>query len=418
MPIFFRNPLLFHPLTKERRAINFGVEFWAVAEEPASLQPQMKASPSDQYSEEAIDILALTYISGLGDILIKQLVAYCGSAAEVLKAKKSQLEKIPGIGQSLILNIENEKKQAKSAASSELINLEKVGGEMFTYLDRSYPSRLKAIPDSPCVLFGKGQFKFEHPRTLAIVGTRQATPYGKQAIEQFLFELKPYNPLIVSGLAYGIDIAAHKTSLQMGFENWAIMATGVDSVYPSAHKSVAEQIAMNGGVLTENKLGTKPDAPRFPARNRIIAGLADAIWVVEAIEKGGALITARLGNDYFKDVFALPGTIYHKASVGCNSLIQRNMAAIANSGTQLAESLGWELDNSSSKTRKLPVNRPADLSPEDNQVLNLMEQMGDIQMDEIAWRTQIPINELASKLLNLEFIGLVKSMPGKKFGKA
>ena len=391
--------------------------FWVVETEPASLRTRIMDTPTDQYSEEAIDILALTYISGLGDILIKQLISYCGSAAEVMKARKSQLEKIPGIGQFVIQNLEAEKRQAKLFAVAEIKKLENFGGEMFTYLDRSYSSRLKAIPDSPCVLFGKGRFKFEHPRTLAIVGTRQATSYGKEAISQFLEDLKPYNPLIISGLAYGIDVAAHKLSLQMGYENWAIMATGIDSVYPATHKSVADQISGNGGLLTENKIGTKPDAPRFPARNRIIAGLADAIWVVEAIEKGGAQITARLGNDYFKDVFALPGNIGQKASIGCNMLIQKNMAGIATSGAQLAESMGWELDDGGFAERKVPI-RPTDLNQEDNQILDLMEQMGDIQMDEIAWRTQIPINELAGKLLSLEFMGLVKSMPGKKFGKA
>jgi DNA processing protein len=325
------------------------------------------------------------------------------------------LEKIPGIGKSIIQNIESEREPCLEWAEIELKNLEKEGGCMFHYLEKDFPSRLKLIPDCPVVLFGKGSFNFENPKILAIVGTRQATNYGKKAIEQFLEELLPFKPVIVSGLAYGIDIFAHKTSIQLGLENWGIMATGVDDVYPFAHKSTAHQMQDNGGILTENLLQTKPDAPRFPARNRIIAGLSDAIWVVEAMEKGGAQITARLGSEYFRDVFALPGNINQKSSSGCNNLIQKNMAAVVTSGIQLAESMGWQIENGIqivTKTRQ----RPEGLTNQEHQILDLLQLMGEIMMDEIAWRTQIPINELASQLLTLEFSGLVKSLPGKRFG--
>jgi len=367
------------------------------------------------YSEDAISTLALSFISGIGNILVKQLVAYAGSPSEVFKSSKRLLEKIPGIGPNLIQNLEKEKEACLEWANIELESLEKRGGVMFTYLEKTFPSRLKAIPDCPPVLFARGTFNFENPRVLAIVGTRQATPYGKQAIESFLEELVQFNPVIVSGLAYGIDIHAHKISLKVGLETWGIMATGVDDVYPSAHKTTASQMEQMGGVLTENLLHTKPDAPRFPARNRIIAGLADAIWVVEAMEKGGAQITARLGADYFKDVFALPGNINQKASVGCNNLIQRNAATVVTSGLQLAESMGWKLGDQHSSIVKTKV-RPQDLGELDHQILDLLLKTGDIILDEIAWRTQIPVNQLASQLLMLEFIGLVKSLPGKKFG--
>jgi len=370
------------------------------------------ASP---YSEDAISTLALSFVSGIGNILVKQLVAYTGSPTEALKAPKKLLEKIPGIGKSIIQNIEKERGPCLEWAQIELKNLEKSGGTMFHYLDKSFPSRLKLIPDCPPVLFGKGIFNFENPKTLAIVGTRQATNYGKKAIEQFLEELTPYKPVIVSGLAYGIDIYAHKTSIELGIENWGVMATGVDDVYPFTHKTIALQMQENGGVLTENLLQTKPDAPRFPARNRIIAGLSDAIWVVEAMEKGGAQITARLGSEYFRDVFALPGNINQKASTGCNNLIQKNAAAVVTSGLQLAESMGWQIENGSKTSTKSRL-RPENLTEVDHQILDLLQQMGEPMMDEIAWRTQIPINQLASQLLTLEFSGLVKSLPGKRFG--
>lgn len=376
------------------------------------------APVSDYYSQESIDLLTINFIPGLGDILIKQLVAYTGSPSEVLQSRKKALEKIPGIGPASIQALLDEKDAAKQRAHEELTKLEKVGAHMWTYLDAGFPSRLKAIPDGPPLLFTKGNFHFEHPRILAIVGTRQATSYGKDAIHQFMEELVPYNPLIISGLAYGIDIAAHKTALSFGLENWAVMATGIDKVYPSIHKSVAEQLCQNGGLITENPVGTKPDAPRFPARNRIIAGLADAIWVVEAIEKGGALITARLGNDYFKDVFALPGNINQNSSVGCNWLIQKNMAAVVTSGVQLAESMNWTLDGVVPTKNKESKGIPEGIGGNERQILEVMHQVGDIQLDELAWRIQIPVNELAATLLHLEFMGLVRSLPGKKFGRA
>lgn len=376
------------------------------------------APVSDYYSQESIDLLTINFIPGLGDILIKQLVAYTGSPSEVLQSRKKALEKIPGIGPASIQALLDEKDAAKQRAHEELAKLEKVGAHMWTYLDAGFPSRLKAIPDGPPLLFTKGNFHFEHPRILAIVGTRQATSYGKDAIHQFMEELVPYNPLIISGLAYGIDIAAHKTALSFGLENWAVMATGIDKVYPSIHKSVAEQLCQNGGLITENPVGTKPDAPRFPARNRIIAGLSDAIWVVEAIEKGGALITARLGNDYFKDVFALPGNINQNSSVGCNWLIQKNMAAVVTSGVQLAESMNWTLDGVVPTKNKESKGIPEGIGGNERQILEVMHQVGDIQLDELAWRIQIPVNELAATLLHLEFMGLVRSLPGKKFGRA
>ena len=367
------------------------------------------------YTQSQISILALSMVTGIGSVLLRQLVAYTGSPEEAISAPKRHLEKIPGIGQALIANIENEREVAVSQALQELTSLEENGGTMHCYLDKTYPTRLKSIPDGPLFLFTRGRFNFENPRILAVVGTRQASQYGKQALEEFTQALVPYNPVIVSGLAYGIDIGAHKAAIHHGLETWGVMATGVDTVYPAQHRQTAQAMMLNGGILTENFLKTKPDAPRFPARNRIIAGLADAILVVEAMEKGGALITARLGVDYFKDVFAMPGSIYSKSSEGCNMLIRSNTAGAVTSGIQLAESMGWE-PGQATKNRKAP-SRPADLETEDHTILDLLELHGQLHIDELAWRSQIAVNQLASRLLGLEFQGLVRSLPGKKFGK-
>lgn len=366
-------------------------------------------------SDSQIATLALTLISGLGPVLVKQLVAYVGSPEGVFFSPKRQLSKIPGIGSVAIQNILAEANQALELARAEVEKLEKAGGQMWTYLDKTYPSRLKTVADCPPVIFGKGNFHFENPRVLAIVGTRQATPYGQEAIENFLQELASYQIVVVSGLAYGIDILAHKSALKNRLETWGVMANGLKTIYPAIHKTVANQMETNGGIITEYTIDTKPDPARFPARNRIIAALADAVWVVEAREKGGALITARLADDYFRDVFALPGNINQPASVGCNKLIESNKAGIALSGHQLAKAMGWEPGENGNGTKSVSRFNLEDLTPNERAIMDLFAHGEPLLMDEIAWKTQIPIYELASQLLNLEFQGLVKSLPGKRF---
>ncbi len=371
---------------------------------------------SSDPNPDSLYLLALSYVSGVGTLGIKQLVAYTGSPEAAFFASRRVLEKIPGVGPYFINNLHSEKESVLQLARAELKNLEKEEGRMVHYLEAEYPARLKQIPDAPPILFFKGHFHWNNLRTLAIVGTRQATAYGKQALDTFFSEIEAFKPVIVSGLAYGIDIYAHKLALQHGLETWGVMATGVDYIYPSVHKTTAAQMQANGGIVTENPTRTKPDAHRFPARNRIIAGLSDAIFVVEAMEKGGALITARLGLDYNRDVFALPGNVNQKSSSGCNALIRKNIAQICMTGTELAESMGWETGTASAKVKwKM---RPEHPDPDARKVLELLDNQGDMLMDEISWKTQIPVNQLASLLLNLEFEGLVKSLPGKRFGLA
>lgn len=364
--------------------------------------------------DDALHVLAISLIPGIGPVLVKQLVAYLGSAAEVFQGTRRHLEKVPGIGPSLIDSILAHRGWAREHAEKELEQLNAFGGFALSYLHTDYPRRLKQIPDSPPVLFGKGKFRFNADRCLAIVGTRKATPYGRQAVQEFLEQLVPYQPVIVSGLAYGIDICAHKAALQLGLETWGVMATGIDAIYPAVHKQTALSMQQNGGILTENSLGTKPDAPRFPARNRIIAGLCDAVWVVEAMEKGGALITARLAQDYNREVFALPGNIHADTSKGCHNLIRNSVASIAASGGDIATLLGWDLP--SGVKAKVRIRNYEEANPEERSVLELLQQQGEMHMDELAWQTRISIHQLASILLNLEFQGWVKSLPGKKFG--
>ena len=357
--------------------------------------------------------MTLARIPGIGDVLLKQLVAYSGSAVAVLNASGAALAKIPGIGSVLVNAIVSNRNECRTAAENELNRLIQTGGRAIHYLQAEYPSRLRSIPDAPPVIYARGTFTFDNPKVLAIVGTRQATSYGKAAVESFLEQLQEFRPVVVSGLAYGIDIHAHKTALQLGLETWAVMGTSLNQIYPGPHKSIAAKIEEQGGLLTEVPLDAEPEPSRFPARNRIIAGLADAVFVVDAMEKGGALITARLAADYFRDVFALPGNIGQATSTGCNALITSNIASLASSGSAIGLAMGWTPDSVGKKVSK-SLEIPADLSAEDASVIKLMLH-GEIHLDEVAWKSGIPVNRVAGILLNMEFAGHVKSLPGKKF---
>jgi DNA processing protein len=364
--------------------------------------------------DELLALLALKRIPGIGNFLLRQMLAYQGSAVALLNARKSALTSIPGIGTLIAESILQHREKAREAAQKEFEHVQKSGYGLQHCLQKEYPSRLKKIPDAPPVLYVKGNFQFENPRVIAVVGTRQATSYGKDAIEYFLNELSIYNPVVVSGLAYGIDIHAHKTALKLGLETWAVMGTGLNMIYPASHKSVASDIMERGGLITEVPDDAIPEPGRFPERNRIIAGLSDAVWVVEAMEKGGALITARLANDYFRDVFALPGNFAQATSAGCNQLISNHQAALVSSGKEIAQALGWETDISGSGKSASSLPSPENMGEKESQVWSIVREQ-DIHLDELSWRTGIGVNKLASILLEMEFSGFVKSLPGKKY---
>jgi DNA processing protein len=360
--------------------------------------------------QERLSFLSLHFTPGIGDFLVKQLVSYCGSAEQVFKTPKGKLLKIPGVGEVSAVAIKNGNSFQK--AERELKKAEKEETEIIFFTDKKYPQRLKSIEDSPSLLYYKGNQSLNPPKTVGIVGTRQATEYGKELVEKICRDLAPHQPLIVSGLAYGIDIQAHKYALQYGLPTIGIMGSGMDVIYPAAHKDTARKMISQGGLLTENHFGTKPDAHNFPARNRIIAGLCDALIVVEAAEKGGALITADIANSYNKDVFAIPGNIGSQYSEGCNKLIKTNRANLFNSVKDLEYIMNWSSD--------APTLSPAlDLSsfePDEQTVIQILKAKNSPMMvDELSIRSSLNPSKLASILLTLEFKNIVKSLPGKMF---
>jgi DNA processing protein len=364
---------------------------------------------------EKIYQIALSNVEGVGSVFFRQLISYCGSAENVFKAKTDKLIKISGVGRVVIEGLKN--KALISDAEKTLINAEKQGAQLFFSTDKNYPSRLKPLYDAPAVLYYKGNASLDHFRSIGIVGTRQATDYGKKVTESIVEQSKNYNPLIVSGLAYGIDITAHKAAIDFGLPTIAVMASGIDVIYPLQHEKYIDQITSNGGIISEHPFGKQPIRNMFLSRNRIIAGLSDASIVIESAAKGGSLVTAEFANNYHRQVFAVPGTLANKASEGCNKLIQQNKANIYTQINDLVETLNWDLeenpDNIKFKKNDVDLSMFTD---EEAQVISHLRTNGELQIDELSWQTQVPLNRLASLLLNLEFQGIIKAMPGKKFG--
>jgi len=357
---------------------------------------------------ETVYILALQSTPGIGNVLLKQLISYCGSAEEVFNSSTGKLKKVPGIGNKLA-GITSDS-HTKLANAKDLIDrTQKLNGQIIPYTSNEYPSRLKEINDCPAVLFINGTWNSQNQKVVSIVGTRSATPYGKQVVEEVMEGIAPYNPLVVSGLAYGIDIHAHKTALKNNLQTVGVMGSGLDIIYPKLHTKIAAQMMSSGGLVTEHPLGTKPDAPHFPMRNRIIAGMSDAVIVIEAAEKGGALITAELANGYGRDVLAVPGNLHSSYSEGCNKLIRNHKAHILTNPDDIAYLLNWPDSKQSAEPKDI-----SGLNGDEQIILTtLLSSQKGLQIDELSISTKIGLPQLAGLLLQLEFDDWIVSLPGK-----
>lgn len=357
--------------------------------------------------------IALTFTKNIGDHLAKVLVSYCGSAEAVFEASPKKLLQIPGIGSKFIEQLNFT--EALKRAEQEMVFVEKNNIKVLFYSDAAYPKRLKNCADSPALLYYNGNADLNQTRVISVVGTRNATDYGKQLCRELIEDLKAYDVIVVSGLAYGIDIAAHKESVRMDIPTVGVLAHGLDRIYPAQNRSVAEKMVHNGGLITEFPSGTIPDRENFPKRNRIIAGLTDATIVVEASVKGGALITAEIANSYNRDVFAYPGRVHDELSEGCNFLIRNNKAALLMSGADVAYILGWEKTNGDT-SKKAQLVLPIDLSAHERLIFETIQQnAGQLGIDDLAFKTNLPLSQLAMNLLNLEMQGFIYSLPGKTY---
>jgi DNA processing protein len=355
--------------------------------------------------------IGLTLLPGVGDVLGKKLVAYCGGVEGVFKQKKSALEKVPGIGQKLVNAILSQNVLVR--AEEEIKFIEDNNIIPLFYLEKKYPARLKNCVDAPIMLYLKGNVDLNTQKVISVVGTRKATDYGKTICEKIVRDLKAQNVLVVSGLAYGIDTCAHKASLDNNLKTVAVLGHGLDRIYPFLNKSLSEKIVAQGGLLTEFLSNSTPDRENFPKRNRIIAGMADGTLVVEAARSGGALITANIANSYNRDVFSVPGRIGDTYSEGCNHLIKTNQAHLVQSAADISYIMGWQRANEVKP--KIQRELFIELTPEEEKITDVLRMEDSMGIDDICLKTEMPTSKVAATLLNLEFQGLVRALPGKVF---
>ena len=357
--------------------------------------------------------VGLSFIKNIGPTIAKSLIAHFGDAEQIFKASRAKLQYVSGIGEKR-LN-ECDLKAALIRAEEELRFMEKNDVHTIFYTDSDYPKRLRNCADGPILLYVKGNPNLNPMHVISIVGTRNATEYGKQLCRQLVEELQQYNALIVSGLALGIDVTAHKESLKQNLSTVGVFGHGLDRVYPAQNRLTAEKMLENGGLLTEFPSGTIPDRENFPQRNRIVAGMADATVVIEASIKGGALITAEIANSYNRDVFAFPGRVDDEYSEGCNFLIRNNKAALLTCAADLAYSLGWERADEI-KPAKEQLALFMDLSDDERIIFDIIHQhKSPLAIDDLTIKTNMPMSQLAMNLLNMEMQGFIRSLPGKTY---
>jgi len=360
--------------------------------------------------QELIYEIGVSLLPGVGSINGKKLVAYCGGAEGVFKQKKSHLEKIDGIGIKLAHLISNQ--SILSQAEEELKFIAKNNIETLFFNDKKYPFRLKQAIDSPLMIYYKGADILNHDRILAIVGTRNITERGKEITDALVEKLKDAGIMIISGLAYGVDTRAHKACVKHRIPTVGVLAHGLHTIYPAINKSLTEEMQIQGGILSEFISGTKPDAFHFPQRNRIIAGMADATLVIESGKKGGSLITADIANSYSRDVYAVPGRPGDTYSRGCNFLIKTNRAALVENAEDLLYQLRWdETEKPQNVQTKLFIN----FSTEEQKIVDMLQKSKKVAIDKIMLESGLPSSKLATALLNLEFEGVIKCLPGKLY---
>ena len=301
-------------------------------------------------------------------------------------------------------------------AEAELRFMEEHRVRAITLNSDDYPQRLTECPDAPIILYYSGNADLNQAKVISVVGTRQITVYGQDLIRRFISELKRFCPqaLIVSGLAYGVDINAHRQALENGYETVGVLAHGLDQIYPYRHRDTAAEMLNHGGLLTEFMSQTNADKPNFVRRNRIVAGMADAVILVESAAKGGGLITAEIAQSYDRSVFAFPGNVGQPFSEGCNNLIRDNGAALISNAQDFVKAMGWMDESLRQRANADGIERNLfpELTPEEQQVVDLLQQTNDLQLNIITVKTGIPIGRLTALLFQLEMKGVVRPMAG------
>jgi DNA processing protein len=359
--------------------------------------------------KELVYQISLSLVPNIGDIHAKALINHFGNAKDIFSARKKDLEALEGIGTIRAASIKSFHDFEKAEEEIRFIEKYKITPLFIT--DKNYPQRLLNCYDSPSMLYYKGNADLNSSKIVAVVGTRNNNEYGKNICEKLIEELAAEEIIIVSGLAFGIDTIAHKAAIKNNMQTIGVLAHGLDRVYPSQNSALAKQMLTNGGLLTEFRSMTKPDRQNFPSRNRIVAGISDAVIVVVTGIKGGSLITAELGNNYNKDVFAFPGRANDIKSEGCNFLIKNNKAALITSAHDLLENMGWKKkkDVSPKKQRELFI----ELTTDEKIIIDILQAHEQVHIDELYIKSKLNSSAAAAALLMLEMQGVVSSLPGK-----
>ena len=366
-------------------------------------------------SQEILNTAILTRLSYYHLNTMAELYRQLGSATAIVEQRKELRTLFPSLPRKIseaLSDIDAVRKRAEE----ELAYAERHAITVLTPLDDGYPRRLKECDDAPLMLFYKGTADLNATHIINIVGTRHSTPYGQDLIRRFVADLRMLCPdvLIVSGLAYGIDICAHRQALDNGLATIGVLAHGLDDLYPTAHRDTANGMVAEGGLLTEFMTRTNADKLNFVRRNRITAGISDACVLVESAAKGGGLITTRISKDYNRDVFAFPGPVGAPYSEGCNRLIRDNGAALITSAEDLVRAMGWEQDALLAQARRQGIERQLfpDLSADEQKVVDVLQKNNDLQLNIISVKCALPVGTVTSLLFTLEMKGVVKAFAG------
>jgi len=362
-------------------------------------------------SEEVYYTIALTRLAGISQMVAMQLYKTLGGGKAVYDHRQSVADVMPELSPQIRKAVANWDESLRRAAV-EMEFIEKNRIRALTLQDADYPGRLRDCPDAPIILYYKGKADLNQQRIINIVGTRHCTSYGRNLVKKFITDLRQASPnvLIVSGLAYGIDICAHRHALESGYETVGVLAHGLDQIYPSAHRETAVQMVQQGGLLTEYMSFTQALPNNFRMRNRIVAGMSDATILVESAIKGGGLITCRIAQEYGRDVFAFPGAVGMEYSEGCHKMIRNNTAALITSAQDFMDAVGWP----TMKQKPQAIERELfpDLSDDEQAIINLLQETNDLQLNQISVKTNIPVGQLAALLFSLEMKGVVKPLAG------
>lgn len=368
-----------------------------------------------QSQEETFNALVMSQLSRFSPAAMLKLYHTAGSATEVMHHRRDIRDLVPEASDRLAELMANSD-DAMRRAEDELKYVEEYGLKVLTFDSPDYPQRLRECEDAPIALFYSGNADLNAKRVVCVIGTRHATQYGKTLVERFCQDMRYMSPdtLVVSGLAYGIDITAHRNAMSNGLSTVAVLAHGLDDLYPSAHRATASQMLSNGGLLTEYFTHTRPDKFNFVQRNRIVAGMSDACVVVESAKKGGSLITARLSQTYYRDVFAYPGAVGMTQSEGCNDLIRNSGAQLIASAEDFLTAMGWTDDNILAKARQQGIERSIfpELTSDEKIVVNVLSKQNDLPISMLTAQTGMTVAQLASLLFEMEMKGVVKSLAG------